>query len=221
MRNYVITACCLALIGFIPALATAGSNGVAVKGSTLGGGVEYERTFNDNLGFRLGVNYLQFDGDFTAGDIDYEADVNLQTASGLIDWYPLSGAFRFTAGVMLNGNDADITASPAGPITIGDVVYSPQMVGSLNGSVSFNDIAPYAGVGWSSGRGNQAGLSVAFDIGILFQGAPNIDDYHATGPLAGNPAFEAQLDKEIANLEDELDPYQYYPVVAFTLTYRF
>jgi len=221
MRNYVIFTCCLALVGLLPITASAGSHGLALKGSTLGGGVEYEGTLGDYLGLRLGVNYLQFGTDFTAGDINYDADFNLQTASGLIDWYPLAGAFRVTAGVMLNGNDADISASPAAPVKIGDVVYNPQMVGSLDGSVNFNDIAPYAGIGWSSGRGNQAGLSVAFDIGVLFQGAPSIDNYHATGPLAGNPAFEAQLAKEVAKVEDELDPYQYYPVVALTLTYRF
>lgn len=221
MRNFVTAFCCLTLSGLFSCQAFAGDNGLAVKGSTLGGGIELERTLSDNLGVRLGANYLQFNGDFTAGDIDYESDVNLQTASGLVDWYPFGGAFRVTGGIMFNGNDADIEASPAGPVTIGNVVYSPQMVGSLKGKVTFNDIAPYAGLGWSSGRTNRSGLSVAFDIGILFQGAPSIEDYHATGPLAGNAAFEAQLAKEVAKVEDELDPYQYYPVVALTLTYRF
>lgn len=221
MKKIGIVTACLGLVTLLPAYASAGNAGMAVKASTLGGGVEIERTLSDNLGVRFGVNYFQIDGNVTAGDIKYDASVDLQTAGGFIDLYPFGGAFRLTAGVMYNGNEADITASPASAVTIGNTVYSPQLVGSLKGTVSFNDIAPYAGIGWSSGRGNQAGLSVAFDLGVLFQGSPSLDNYHATGPLAGNAYFQSQLDQEAGKVEDEIDEYQYYPVIALTLTYRF
>jgi hypothetical protein len=170
---------------------------------------------------RLGFNYFQFDSDFTVGDIDYDSSVNLQTASAILDWYPLAGSFRLTGGIMYNGHEADFKATPNTPVTIGDTVYAPQIVGDLSGSVTFNAAAPYAGIGWSSGREKSEGLSVAFDIGVLFQGSPNIEDYQATGLLAGNPAFQAELNKEVAKIEDDLDSYKYYPVVALTLTYRF
>jgi hypothetical protein len=94
-------------------------------------------------------------------------------------------------------------------------------IGTLSSSATFNALAPYAGVGWSSGTGKSGGLSFAFDIGILFQGSPSIENYHATGSVADDPAFQDDVDKEVAKLEDDLDSYKFYPVAALTLTYRF
>ncbi len=221
MMNRLFITVCLALFTVVPSIAAAGDNGLGVKASTLGAGVEYERLFNDNLGMRLGLNYFQFDSDLSVGDINYDSSVNLQSASAIMDWYPFTDAFRLSGGFMYNGNDADITATPNTPVIIGDTVYTPQMVGTLTSSVTFNTVAPYAGVGWSSGRETNEGLIVAFDIGVLFQGPPNIENYQATGPIADDPSFQADVDKEVAKLEDDLDSYKYYPVVALTLTYRF
>ena len=212
---------CAAVFLSIPSIAAADGNGLGVKASTLGGGFEYERQLNEILGLRLGVNYLQADTDVDVNDINYAASADLQTASATLDWYPFAGVFRLSGGIMYNGNEADLSATPSRAVTIGDIVYAPEMIGSLNGSVTFNTVAPYVGIGWTSGRGMNSGLSVAFDIGVLYQGAPDVEDYYATGPLAGNQVFQAQLDREAAEIEDELDSYRYYPVVALTLVYRF
>lgn len=221
MKKLLTIIFCLAGLSIFPALVVAGENGIGFKASTLGAGFEYERNFSDNFGMRFGVNYFQFDSDFTAGDIHYDSSVDLQSASGLIDWYPMSGAFRVSGGVFYNGNEATFTSTPATPVTIGEMVYPPGLVGTLNGKVTFNTAAPYLGIGWSSGRENREGLSIAFDLGVLFQGDPDIEEYYATGPLAGNPKFQAELEREVALIEDELEPYKYYPVVSLTLTYRF
>ncbi|MDW7730779.1 MAG: hypothetical protein SCJ94_12395 [Bacillota bacterium] len=221
MLNRSVVAVCLALGLIVPSVAMAGNNGLGVKASTLGAGIEYERQFNEILGMRLGVNYFQIDSDFDVDDINYDASVDLQSASAVADWYPFAGAFRLTGGIMYNGNETDISATPSRPVTIGDLVFTPQMVGTLQGNVTFNKVSPYAGIGWTNGREKSEGLSIAFDIGVLFQGSPDIENYRATGPLAGNPVFEAELEKEVLKIEDELDSYRYYPVVALTLTYRF
>ena len=221
MRYDLIVPLCLVMGAVCTVPSNAANNSVGAKVSTLGAGIEYERQFNELFGMRMGVNYFQYDGDFTVDDIKYDTDVDLQTASALLDWYPFSGAFRLTGGVMYNGNEGDFSATPASPVTVGDVVFTPAQIGTLNGSVTFNSVAPYVGLGWSSGRDNKAGLSVSFDVGVLFQGAPNVEDYYATGLANSIPGFQAQLDREAAKIEDELDPYQYYPVVALTLMYRF
>lgn len=221
MMNRLVITACLLLICVVPLTAAAGDSGVGIKASTLGAGVEYENQFHDNFGMRLGLNYFKYDSTISVDDIEYDSSVNLQSASAILDWYPSAGSFRLTGGIMLNGNDADIEATPNTPVTIGDNVYTPEMVGTLSSSATFNALAPYAGVGWSSGTGKSGGLSFAFDIGILFQGSPSIEDYHATGSVAGDPAFQDDVDKEVAKLEDDLDSYRFYPVAALTLTYRF
>ena len=221
MMNRFTVAVCFAASILIPSFAMAGASGLGIKASTLGAGVEYERQFNENFGMRLGVNYFQFDTDFDVDDINYDSSVDLQSASAIVDWYPFEGAFRLSGGIMYDGNEFDISATPNKPVTLGDNEYTPAMIGTLSGSVDFNTTAPYAGIGWSSGRGINDGLSVEFDLGVLFQGSPDISDYRATGSLAGDPAFQNDLDREVTKIEDDLESYQFYPVVALTLTYRF
>jgi len=221
MWNRFIIPACLAICAGVPSMAMAKDNGVGVKASTLGVGIEYERLLGENFGLRLGVNYFQLDGDFDVDLITYDASVDLQTASALVDWYPFAGIFRLTGGIMYNGNEADIASAPGIPVKIGDHVYTTEMLGTLRGTVTFNTLAPYAGIGWSSARQASAGFSVALDVGVLFQGSPDVEDFQATGPLAGIPGIQDVLDKEAARIEDELEPYEFYPVVDLTLTYRF
>lgn len=221
MKHRVALTVCLISLFIIPSIATAADNAVGVKASTLGAGIEYEKQINYNLGMRFGFNYFQFDSDFNVDDINYDSTIDLQSLSAILDWYPFASAFRISGGLMLNGNDGDFTATPDRPVIIGDTLYSAQMVGTLNGSISFNTLAPYLGIGWSGGRDLIEGLSLAFDVGVLFQGSPTIEDFQATGSLAGNSAFQSNLAWEKEKIQDDLDPYKYYPVIALTLMYRF
>ena len=221
MKNRLIAAVCMVFLCLGPSIASAEGNGLGIKASTLGAGVEFDKAINEYLGIRLGLNYFQYDSTVSVDDIEYDSSVNLQSGGAIVDWYPFAGAFRLTGGIMLNGNDGDVSATPDKPVYVGDTVYTPQQVGTLSGSFSFDTLAPYAGIGWTSNRDKGEGLSFAFDIGVLFQGAPSIDNYHASGPIADNPGFQLDIDKEVTKLEDDLDSFRYYPVVALTLMYRF
>ena len=60
--------------------------------------------------------------------------------------------------------------------------------------VDFNDIAPYAGLGFQSGFfGNR--VEFAFDVGVLFQGDPDVD-LDADGTLSNDPTLRARLKEE-------------------------
>ncbi len=219
-KRFFVTSC-LTVSLVAPSIAAAVTSGVGLKASTLGAGIEYEAQFNEYLGLRAGLNYFQFDSTLSVGDIEYDTDVTLQSLGGLVDWYPFGSVFRVTGGLMYNGNEGDIRATPDSPVIIGSTTYQPEEVGTLSSSVDFNSFAPYAGIGWSSNRETSQGLSVNFDVGILFQGSPNINNYQASGSITGDPSFQEDVNQEVAKLEDDLDSYKYYPVIAFTLLYRF
>ena len=58
------------------------------------------------------------------------------------------------------------------------------------------------------------------DIGILFQGSPNVS-YTASGVLADNPTFQANLERDRQDIEEDMDEYEYYPVLSMGVAYQF
>jgi hypothetical protein len=194
---------------------------LGLKLSTLGPGLEIQDKLTNYLGFRLGVNYLPFSASFTIEDVKYKTEFSWKSVSLLADLYPFGGIFRLTGGVCYNGNNVDISASPSESVTIGNNTYSPSDIGSLSGSVDFKKLVPYAGLGWSGGRASSGEWTFSFDLGVLFQGAPSVNNLTASGLLGSDPAFNADLDIERDKIKDKMDPYQYYPVVALALAYHF
>jgi len=202
------------------AYADSGGTGIAVKASTLGAGVELTKQIFPSINVRLGVNGYDYEYNGKKREIDYDIDLKLFSAAGLIDWYPFSGDFRLTAGALWNGNKIDLQAKPMTSYIIGDTTYTPSQVGSLKGSIEFNSVAPYAGIGWGNAASKSRKWGITFDLGVVYQGSPDIT-LTADGTLASNAAFLAELENEKLRLEDSLDEYEYYPVVSLGIYYRF
>ena len=199
----------------------AGDFSLGAKISTLGPGMEVQAKASEMVGFRLGINYLPYSNDFTIDDVKYKTEFSWKSVSLMGDLYPFSGIFRLTGGLFYNGNNVDISASPSEPVKIGNNTYSPSEVGSLSGSVDFKKFVPYAGVGWSGGRASSGDWTMSVDLGVMFQGAPEVNNLTASGLLGSNASFNADLDREEDEIEDEMEPYQYYPVIALALAYHF
>ncbi len=75
--------------------------GVLLKAGTLGAGLDVSVGMSESLGLRLQANALSYEDDFTESDVDYSADLKLQSAGLLLDWHPFSGVFRVSAGRLL------------------------------------------------------------------------------------------------------------------------
>jgi len=219
---------CMAAGACLPAHAA--DSGAGLKLGTLGLGLEYEHRLTESLSGRLGFNALNFSHTVTSDDNDYDGDVQLRSFSALLDWYPSSGSgFRVTAGALYNGNEVDLTATDTGQMTLGDTTY--DITGTLHGNADFNKLAPYLGIGWNHVFGAHDRWSVGFDLGVMYQGSPDISlSAEGTYSEVGNPGnsgtvdsatFQDDLRREEANLEKELEDYKYYPVLAVTLVYRF
>ncbi len=218
MINKVIVIISLVLLVFSSTGYTQGGS-VSFKVSTLGGGIEAEKTFTDATGARVGVNYFTGDYSATIDNIDYDVDLHLMTVSAILNWHPFKGDFRISGGAMYNDNHIDITAEPSVSYDIGDTTYTASDVGTLEGKVKFNEIVPYIGIGWDTSFGKSNRLGLLVDLGVIYQGSPDVE-LTATG-LAGNQAFESDIQAEEDKLQDELDQYEYYPVIGVGLSYRF
>lgn len=193
---------------------------ISVKAGTLGIGLEGIARINSNLNARLGVNTFEYDYSGTEDDIKYDFDLELLSVSTLFDWHPFSNAFRISAGGLYNQNSLDMTAKPTASYKIGDTTYTAAEVGSLAGELDFDDINPYIGIGWGNAVGKNKQWSFSFDLGVVYQGSPKVK-LSANGSLSGDAAFQTNLAREEQSLEDELEDFQFYPVISFGICYSF
>ena len=176
------------------------------------------------LNGRLTVAGISADKEDGVEGVDYSFDIQLLTMGALLDWYPLSGGFRVTAGGLLNFNEIDMKASLAAgeTVEIGDESYTGAQVGSLRGDINFDTFAPYLGVGWGNPlKKNRNPWSFHVDAGVMFQGDPEVNLNASGGTLSNTEAFQSNLEKEKTNFEDEISKFRFYPVLSLGASYRF
>lgn len=196
--------------------------GVLLKAGTLGAGLDVSVGMSESLGLRLQANAFSIDEDITESDVNYNADLELQTAGLLLDWHPFSGVFRVSAGAYWNGNEIAATAKPTGATYVIDgTVYTSAEVGSLDGRIDFESVAPYFGIGFGSAPKAGRGMTFSFDLGVLYQREPNVTLSVACGTTLRCAQLQSDVAAETASLQDDLKDYAFYPVVSFGIGYRF
>jgi len=199
---------------------------LGLKIGTLGVGLDLSIPINNQFNVRLNLNGASYSDNSTEEGIDYEYDLDLLTAGVLLDYYPMENSeFRVTGGVYYNGNELELCGKPdATGITIGNITYNANQVGSLNGKVEFDEIAPYVGIGWGNAV-KKGGWSFSADVGLMYQGEPEVTLTPVYGPLITNAGLQAPIDAEVvreeAELQNELNDYKIYPVISVGVTYTF
>ena len=223
MRANLRKLCLLAIISALMLCCSPSfAEGTAITGKigTLGLGVDLTAYLSESFNARLGVNYLDFDYERTESDIDYDLNLDFTSASALLDWFPFKGEFRISGGLFYNDNSINADAEPTDSLSIGSTDYSPAQVGTLSGTVDFDEFVPYVGIGWGNAVIGDKKVKFSFDLGIVFQGTPKVN-LTADGPISSNAAFQADLAQEEADFQDDADDFEYYPVIAFGLSFIF
>jgi len=198
--------------------------GLGIKAGTLGGGVELSASFLDNTRLRGGFNYLTFSFDSTISDIKYDFETDFNSLSLVFDWHPFGNSFYLSGGAYFNNNSIGVEGSVDDdliPSQISQLASLSNLV-SISGDVEFQPVAPYAGIGWRSNN-SEPGWGVALDLGVLFQGAPDVTNLQVNAPVDVNNVAEVQafLTEQEEEIEDDLSAFQFYPVASLMLTYNF
>lgn len=214
----------------------AGPLRLGLHGSTLGLGANVEFDISESFSARAMFSQFGLDYEETESGNEYTGDLDLQSIGLLADWRPLPGGLRVTGGVFLNNNEVSASARTTGAgdtLDIGGTDYPDARIDML---LDFQSIAPYFGVGWSSGYG-RTGLGFAVDAGLLYQGSPRISG----SGMAGDCSFQvsdsgtatvtgtcnapdnllSNLQMEHSDLTDELEDFTWYPVLSLGISYRF
>ncbi|MFQ5720186.1 MAG: hypothetical protein ACE5IK_11625 [Acidobacteriota bacterium] len=201
--------------------ATLGADiGVAARAGTQGLGAEVGVSFTKWVGIRAGYYGLTVSDSLSEGGIDYDGDLEVGGGGLLADFYPFRGRFRLTAGLFSNNNEIRVSATPTANQEIGGNIYTPAEIGMLRGKVMFNDTAPYLGIGWGNiSKGHRIGF--LFDAGVLKQGSADVR-LEATSPnVVDMAALLADLRLEASQVEDDIQDYDFWPVISFGLAIRF
>lgn len=207
--------------------ATADIVAVGVKGGTLGVGVEMVAQANDKFNVRL--QHTRFSRQITesssggSSDLEFDLTLDLGATSMLLDFHPLAGSFRLTAGYGTNANQFAGAAVPNGSYEIGDNVYSAADVGTVHGRIDFKSAAPYLGFGWGNAFAGDGGFAMNLDIGVFLQGAPQVrlSTSKQLSDATAQALLQQNLEKESANFAEDIQDLKAWPVLALGVTYLF
>ncbi|MDJ0777307.1 MAG: hypothetical protein QNJ85_05540 [Gammaproteobacteria bacterium] len=209
--------------------------GVAAKAGTNGIGLDLGIGLTENVNLRVAVAALDLDGedeDVEVGDdgfetdIDSELDFDYGSNALLLDWHVTGGSFRLTAGMFRNTGAADITGTLVGSTVISGQPLDPaDFASDITGEVELADsYQPYIGIGWGRAAGGERGFSFSLDLGVALLDT-EVDFEATVNPVGPNTLSQAELDlllREIeADAEDELDDYEFWPVLALGVNYAF
>lgn len=213
----------LTLLSGTGALAENNNFWVGVKAGTLGLGIEGSWRALPWFDVRGGISQFTYDDDGSQAGVNYNGELSL-------DNYYLTGNFRFpmspfrmTLGAFSNGNQLDLVSQDMPFYEIGDIVYTPDEVGTLQSTTSFESVAPYLGAGFDFSIADRFGI--ALDFGVLWQGDPVVtltsDGSLVTDPSPAGDIFRDQLESERQQLENEVEDFKAYPVISLGFNFNF
>lgn len=192
--------------------------GVGVKAGTLGLGLEASWQPLPYLEVRIGANAFDHSNDGGVAGIDYDQELSLESFYGTANiHFPIS-PMRVTAGYYSNGNELLLINDQMLDLEIGGVVYPGAGIGTLSSLTTFTNGAPYFGIGYDFTIAGKIGMNV--DFGVLWQGDPEVT-LTADGALSGDPGFQAALEAERQELEEDLSDFKAWPVLQLGFVYKF
>lgn len=200
----------------------ADSGGLAISGKagTLGFGGELTTAVTSNVNARVGLNTLDFDYDDEFDNVEYDVGLDFTSFSALVDWHVFNDSFRITAGLLSLDHELALDATPSTSQDIGGATYTPAEIGTLSGDVEIDGVAPYIGIGWGDPMDPDKRWGFYIDLGVAFTESPDVS-LAASGTLASDPTFQANLARERQEIEDDLEPFKFYPVLSLGLYFRF
>lgn len=191
--------------------------GVGVHGGLLGSGVTGTLEINKAFSLRAGNNAFSIANNFTADNVDYAADLNLDSFFAFADWHIFNGSMRLTAGMISNNNNLSASATTNAQ---NFNASAPSTDVGVKADVKYSGASPYIGFGWGDGNPRNRGLKFGFDLGFLMQETPDVA-YEQTSGQSAYTMSQTEKDDAAKEIQDALTNLKIYPVAAFSISYHF
>lgn len=203
---------------------TANAEGkIAASGDigTLGGNLELKAQINDFFDIRGGYNYFVLDADETYSGISYGGDLDMSGFGAYLDFRPFKNSFVISAGAHFGDKEIDLQASATENITIGDQTFTPDQAGVLDLKAEMDGTSPFLGLGFDTTFQGEGAWGYKILAGVLMTGEPVVTLESRDGEFSTDATFLAELEKERQIIEDDVQDFEYYPVLQAGLSYRF
>lgn len=206
--------------------AVAQESALAVGGQlgTPGAGATVQYSVSPKVVLRGTVDVLSYDEDFSSDDVGYSGELDWTQGGVFVDLHPWSSPLFVSGGAYFGGRDVDFSATSGRAAEIGNVVFTPEQIGTLEGEADFGDAAPFVGLGWNNTFHTDNRFGFRATLGAAFGSDPEVT-LRRTGGVVLPAAVAAQLNSELRNeereLEDDAADLKIFPVVQLGLTYRF
>jgi len=191
---------------------------ISISTGTQGAGLEYRYGFSESFSLRAGGNALPVNtnGNFKLNGFHSQSNLNAKFANVhlLADFTPFQSLsfLRLVAGAgYFTQAKGDISLTPTDAYKYGDIVLSPEQVGTMKLNMNWQGYAPYVGLGlihaFPQGRFN-----INLDLGTYYLQQPKAQIL-ATGILEGNTTQSAQFQKNLAD-------YRWYPQLQLNFNFK-
>jgi hypothetical protein len=166
----------------------------------VGIGGEGAVALSEKLAVRGGLGLMPMKLTVDYEDIDWDLELPDTWYNFGIDFYP-AGSFRIGGGILFKSDGPTLTATPTQAEEIGDMIFTPEEIGTLSAILVSGDKAPYALIGF--GRHTDLGFGLFVDLGVALLGDPEIELDVIGSSFSDQAELRRQLDIEARNLEDE------------------
>ena len=209
---------------------------VQVKVGTPGVGIDLATPVSHSMNLRVGGSVFSYSPHFNVDGMTIDGDLELRSATISLDWFPFHGGFRISPGVNLyNGDnlDATITVPGGNTFSLGNGDYTSSATDPVHGNAAFkfgNHVAPTITMGWGnmiprSGRH----FSVPFEFGIQYIADPafflNLAGTACSTDgctnIATDPTSQANLKQEISDINSDIRPLRFFPIVSIGASWKF
>jgi hypothetical protein len=215
MRRLAAASFALALAA-VPAAARAdlfSSISYGVHASTTGDGITLEKPLLYDFSLRVTTGALSVSQQFSYDGNPYTTTTRYDNYALIADYRPYAGRYRLSAGLVFGSDRVDnVARSEAPTLRVGNGIYPVAGTGAVSSRLRYDRPSLYAGIG--TGTGSIRGLALTLDAGALVRNGTATAA--ATGPLANDPAFRADLER----LRSELRTHVVVPVFSVGLVYR-
>lgn len=198
-----------------PAHAGEGYGAVGIPG-VMGG---YAHTLTDRVVLRADYASLgSHNKDGNREGINYKGKLKLARVGLFADYFPAGGGFRLTGGMTVNDMSLKLRSNmPAGSIVnIGGTNYIANGNEYLNADVKVPKVTPYLGIGWGHHR-RDPGWGFIADLGVSI-GKAKLD---VDTNLATYGVSQADIDREVQDLRDDVAKVRVIPQLSVGMSYRF
>lgn len=222
MNKKCLAVFALSLFGLISTAQAEVGMGLRV-GPFTGVGADVDIGLTEKLNLRLGYNWLGYDHELEDTDVTYDAKLEVNSFSAILDWHAFGGGFRFSLGAFSSGPTLTVIGVPTGGrYEIGDGDYAASEIGSLRGKIEVGDsISPYFGIGYGNVAKGKGSVTFLFDLGVIYTDEPKVTLNAVCGTTVRCAEIQANVAKEIAEIKNDAKDFEFYPVINLGIGIRF